>query len=193
MRTSFASIVFLLTALFSVSCQSKDQAKSPEDTALTEKKEVSMPKIKVTSPAFEQDSMIPMRFTCEGDDIAPEIKWKNLPEKAKTLVLICDDPDAPHGTWVHWVVYNIPASDTSFSAKNSADGDSFVFGKNSWGKTSYGGPCPPSGTHRYFFKLYAIDTDLKLKAGATKEELLRAMDGHVLAQGELMGKYKKQK
>lgn len=152
-----------------------------------------MPEIKVTSPAFEPDSLIPMQYSCEGDDIAPEIKWQNLPKNTKTLALICDDPDAPHGTWVHWVVYNIPASDTSFSAKSSTDDDSFVFGKNSWGKTSYGGPCPPSGTHRYFFKLYALDTDLKLKAGATKEELLRAMEGHVLAEGELMGRYKKQK
>jgi Raf kinase inhibitor-like YbhB/YbcL family protein len=193
MKNYFASAVFLLTVLLSAACQGQNQTESSEGAAQAEKKEVSMPEIKVTSPAFEQDSMIPIRYTCEGEDAAPVIIWKDLPEKTKTLALICDDPDAPHGTWVHWVVYDIPASDTSFSAKTPDEKKPFVFGKNSWGKTTYGGPCPPSGTHRYFFKLYALDTNLGLKAGATKEALLKAMEGHVLAQGELMGKYKKQK
>lgn len=193
MKNSFAFLVFSVSLLFAVSCQSEDQAKASEDTAKAEKTEVSMPEIKVTSPAFVQEGMIPARYTCDGDDAAPEIIWKNLPEKTRTLALICDDPDAPRGTWVHWVVYEIPATDTSFSAKTPDDKKPFTFGKNSWGKTSYGGPCPPSGTHRYYFKLYALDTSLKLKPGATKEELLKAMEGHVLAQGELMGKYQRQK
>lgn len=193
MKNSLTFIVFAALILFAIACQSEDQARASEGVALAEKVEASMPEIKVTSPAFVHEGMIPARYTCDGDDAAPEVAWKNLPEKTKTLALICDDPDAPRGTWVHWVVYDIPATDTSFSAKTPDDKQPFVFGKNSWGKTAYGGPCPPSGTHRYYFKLYALDTSLKLKPGATKEELLKAMEGHVLAQGELMGKYQRQK
>ena len=150
--------------------------------------------ITLKSPAFSQDSMIPDVYTCKGKDISPPLFWSNIPKGTKTISLICDDPDAPIGTWVHWVVYNIPGS-----AKGLAEGipckevleDSTVQGKNDFRKTGYRGPCPPFGIHRYYFKIYALDTRLDLKPNATKKELLVAMEGHILAQGQLMGRYKK--
>jgi hypothetical protein len=117
-----------------------------------------------------------------------------VPEGTRSFALIADDPDAPVGTWVHWVLYNIPSSARTLIESIPADAklaDGSINGKNSWGKPGYGGPCPPSGTHRYFFKLYALDTVLNLGSGATKEQLLNAMQGHILGQAELMGKYKR--
>jgi len=142
--------------------------------------------MKITSPAFTHNQMIPRKFTCQGDDLNPALKIDGLPEGTVSLVLINDDPDAPGGTWDHWIVYNIdPISEI---AENSEPG---VQGKNSWGRNDYGGPCPPSGTHRYFFKLYALDAKLNLPEGAPKAKLEAAMKGHVLAQAELIGLYKK--
>jgi hypothetical protein len=164
----------------------------------TEKKEVKKEEmkmeIKITSPAFEHEGMIPVKYTCDGDDISPPLKWEGVPENAKGIAIICDDPDAPMGTWVHWVLYDLPA-DTRELPENIPANDVLENGakqgKNSWGRIGYGGPCPPGGTHRYFFKIYAIDKTLDLDPGATKEELLKAMEGHILAKGELMGKYKR--
>jgi Raf kinase inhibitor-like YbhB/YbcL family protein len=138
--------------------------------------------------------MIPKRFTCDGEDLSPPLSWSGLPAGTRSLALICDDPDAPVGTWDHWVLFNIPATVTGLPenvpAKASLD-DGSVHGNNSWGRPGYGGPCPPGGTHRYFFKLYALDTELNLKTGATKSQLVKAMEGHILDQAQLMGKYRR--
>lgn len=140
--------------------------------------------MKVTSTAFSHEGSIPSVHTCDGNDISPELSFEDVPEDAKSLALIVDDPDAPGGTWVHWVVYDIRPTDRV--AQDSVPGTQ---GANDFGKQSYGGPCPPSGTHRYFFKLYALDTELGAGAGMTKEELEQAMAGHTLAQAELIGTY----
>jgi Raf kinase inhibitor-like YbhB/YbcL family protein len=150
--------------------------------------------MKITSAAFEEGGMIPRHYTCEGDDVSPALTWTGVPPEAKSLALICDDPDAPMGTWVHWVLYNLPASVNGLQEavppekelKNGARQ-----GRNDFRKIGYGGPCPPGGTHRYYFKLYALDMVLSLPAGASKAELVKAMEGHILAQGQLMGKYKR--
>ncbi|MBN1219775.1 MAG: YbhB/YbcL family Raf kinase inhibitor-like protein [Anaerolineae bacterium] len=146
----------------------------------------------ITSPAFVQGETIPVKYTCDGEDISPPLQWSDLPAGTQSLALISDDPDAPMGTWVHWIVYNLPADTRKLPEQVSLPANS-VDGKNSWGRTGYGGPCPPSGTHRYFFKLYALDTMLDLAAGANKTKLLQAMEGHILAQAELMGTYARQK
>ncbi len=139
----------------------------------------------LSSSAFAQGKPIPAKYTCDGLDISPPLAWGDAPMGTQSFALIMDDPDAPAGTWVHWVLFNLPAQ-THQLAEKATQG---VQGRNSWGRLGYGGPCPPSGTHRYFFRLYALDTLLQLPAGATKEQVLRAMQGHVLAQAELMGVY----
>ena len=141
----------------------------------------------LTSPAFKQNDIIPVKFTCQGEDINPELNISGIPEKTVSLALIVDDPDAPMGTWVHWVVYDIMPT-TIQIAENTIPGTQ---GYNDFKKVNYGGPCPPSGTHRYFFKLYALDTILKLSEGATKAQVEEAMKEHIIAQTELMGLYKK--
>lgn len=150
--------------------------------------------LQLTSEAFSDGTTIPKRFTCDGEDISPPLSWSGLPAETRSLALICDDPDAPVGTWDHWVLFNIPATATGLpedvpATATLADGS--VHGNNSWGRLGYGGPCPPGGTHRYFFKLYALDIELDLKTGATKSQLVKAMEGHILAQGQLMGKYRR--
>ena len=150
--------------------------------------------LSITSPAFKNGSPIPALYSCKGRDISPALLWSDAPAGTKSLALIMDDPDAPGGTWVHWVVYNIPASavelqEASPAQANLADGS--LNGTNSWGKLGYGGPCPPSGTHRYFFKLYALDTMLSLPSGANKQNLLSAMMNHILALVELIGTFSK--
>ncbi len=150
--------------------------------------------IQLTSTAFIEGAMIPQRYTCDGENISPPLVWAGVPSGTRSLALICDDPDAPVGTWDHWVLYNIPADATglqeSIPEKTILDTGA-VHGSNSWGRIGYGGPCPPGGTHRYFFKLFALDTLLDLKSGATTSQLLEAMEGHVLTQGQLMGKYRR--
>jgi Raf kinase inhibitor-like YbhB/YbcL family protein len=147
--------------------------------------------IRLTSSAFAEGGMIPKDYTCDGLDKAPPLAWTSVPEKARSLVLICDDPDAPLGTWSHWVVYGLPPTTTSWGEGVAPEQTSPTVrqGKNDFGKTGYGGPCPPSGTHRYFFRLFALDTPLEPGPGATRSTLLKAIDGHVLAEGRLMGKY----
>lgn len=144
--------------------------------------------MKLTSLAFETNALIPAKYTCDGQDVNPPLRLTDVPEEAETLTLIVDDPDAPAGTWDHWVLYNIPASTTEI-AEGSAPGTQ---GTNDFKKQSYGGPCPPGGTHRYFFELYALDTSLDLEAGARKKEVEAAMDGHLLAKAELVGRYTRQ-
>lgn len=148
--------------------------------------------ITLTSNAFQEGELIPQKFTCDDANISPALKWSSFPAKTKTFALIADDPDAPKGTWVHWVIFNIPVSVNELPEnfphdKISAGG--ITQGKNDSGDIGYDGPCPPSGTHRYFFKMYALDAELDLDAGCTKQNLLDAMEGHVLAQGQLMGRF----
>ncbi len=148
----------------------------------------------ITSTAFQQGEPIPGEYTCTGPDVSPALSWSDVPPKTASLALVADDPDAPMGTWVHWVIYNIAASRTGFDravsrAERLPDGT--FQGRGSNGRIGYSGPCPPSGTHRYFFKLYALDTTLNLKPGATSERLISAMKGHVIAEAVLMGTFAK--
>ena len=143
--------------------------------------------MKIGSPSFEPGAMIPDKFTCKGLESSPEIHIEGVPAGAKSLVLIMDDPDAPMGTFVHWVVINIPPS-TAVIRENAAPG---VEGKNSARGQGYTGPCPPSGTHRYYFKLYALDSVLGLDGDADKAAVEKAMKGHIIDQAEFMGRYKK--
>ena len=142
--------------------------------------------ISVTTPAFQAGGDIPAKFTCNGANANPELRINGIPE-AKSLVLIVDDPDAPRGLFTHWIVWNIDPKTTDIG-ENSAPADG-VQGTNDFGKRNYGGPCPPSGTHRYFFKIFALDTKVDLKPNARRAELDAAMRGHILAQGELMARY----
>ena len=146
----------------------------------------------ITSAAFAPQASIPQEYTCDGQDISPPLSWSDPPQGTEPFALICDDPDAPVGTWVHWVLFNIPANRRSLPENVPAQNqlsDGSLHGRNSWRRLDYGGPCPPGGTHRYFFRLYALDTTLQLKAGATRKNLLNAMEGHILAQAELVGRY----
>jgi Raf kinase inhibitor-like YbhB/YbcL family protein len=152
----------------------------------------------ITSSAFQANSAIPPRHTCDGQDISPPLSWSGASTGVKSYALIVDDPDAPdpakpQRVYVHWVVYNIPSSTTSLSENASKTGlpKGAVQGKNDWGKAEYGGPCPPIGRHRYFFKLYALDSELTGLPSPTKADLERAMTGHVLDSGELIGTYQK--
>jgi len=134
---------------------------------------------------FENKGEIPKEYTCDGSDKIPVLEINGVPANAKTLALIMDDPDAPNGTWDHWILYNIPAT------VSKIDKQIGVAGKNSWGRLNYGGPCPPNGTHRYYFRLYALDVELALTEGCSKQELLKAMNGHIIEKAELMGTYKR--
>ncbi len=150
--------------------------------------------IHLSSNAFTEGAMIPQRYSCDGENISPPLFWTGVPSGTRSLALICDDPDAPVGTWDHWVLYNIPADATGLpeSVPEKAVLDTgAVHGSNSWGRIGYGGPCPPGGTHRYFFKIFALDTLLDLKSGATTSQLLETMEGHILGQGQLMGRYRR--
>jgi Raf kinase inhibitor-like YbhB/YbcL family protein len=148
--------------------------------------------IKLTSPAFEEGGMIPEKHSCDGMDVSPALAWTSGPEGTKTFALICDDPDAPMGTWVHWVLFNLPANVNELPEAVPPERElesRAKQGMSDFHKIGYGGPCPPGGTHRYFFKIYALDTEVNLEAVATKSDLLEAMEGHILAEGQLMGKY----
>ena len=148
--------------------------------------------LEIKSSAFSAGEAIPRKYTCDGDEVSPPLSWSNMPPKTRSFALIVDDPDSPVGTWVHWVIYNIPAQ-VSLLPEGVASGPSLPVGgqqgNNGMGQLGYQGPCPPGGTHRYFFKLYALDKVLNVPQGVDKEHLLRAMKGHILAQAELMGLY----
>ena len=151
--------------------------------------ERTMDMMLLTSQAFPKNGMIPPEYTCDGADGNPPLTIRNVPSKSRSLALIVDDPDAPRGTWVHWVVWNIGVDTTEIPATSVPAGA--LQGTNDFGKQGYGGPCPPSGTHRYFFKLYALDASPALKAGATKAQLEEAMKGHILGKAELVGLYRR--
>lgn len=152
--------------------------------------------IEVTSAAFNDSGNIPTKYTCDGQDISPPLSWSVIPDGTKSIALIVDDPDAPRGDWVHWLVYDLPPSLRNLPEHVPPEeilGNGGRQGMTDFNKIGYGGPCPPSGTHRYFFKVYALDIDLHLAPGASKSQLLMAMEGHVLTEGQLMGKYSHQK
>ena len=149
--------------------------------------------LEIKSPDFAAGGTIPRQFTCDGEDRSPALEWNAPPQGTKSFALIGDDPDAPVGTWVHWVVFDLPASARGIPQnfpKTEQSADGARQGRNDFKKIGYGGPCPPPGKpHRYFFKVYALDTQLNLQAGSSKKDVEKAMQGHVLAQGEYMGRY----
>ncbi|UCG53812.1 MAG: YbhB/YbcL family Raf kinase inhibitor-like protein [Candidatus Latescibacterota bacterium] len=151
--------------------------------------------IQLTSPAFGEGQPIPKRHSCDGEDLSPVLKWTNAPENTMSFALICDDPDAPMGTWVHWVLFNLPPETAELveGVPAQPEGpDGAKQGISDFKRPGYGGPCPPPGKpHRYYFKLYALDTMLELKDKATKRDLEKAMEDHILAKGQLMGTYKR--
>ncbi len=191
-------LVLLLLAIVTTSCA---PAATPESitTSLPSTEipatETTM-SLTLTSDTFVNGQSIPAKFACTGRNISPALAWSEPPAGTQSFALIVDDPDAPMGTWVHWVLFNIPADarslqeDLPVTGKN-VDPNALYVGKNSSGKVGYDGPCPPSGTHRYFFKLYALDTLISLLPGATKDQVLKEMEGHILAQTELMGMFSK--
>lgn len=179
----------ILSTLPVLVCFSMENKKFEVETMRGEKMD-----IKITSPAFKNGDLIPAKYTCDGQDISPPLQWDGVPEETKSLAFICDDPDAPMKTWVHWVLFNLPAGTKGLQENVPPDKvlpSGAKQGISDFRRIGYGGPCPPSGTHRYFFKIYALDTQLNLEAGATKEQLLKAMKGHILAEGQLIGKYRR--
>jgi hypothetical protein len=175
----------LWLAVFGTACGA-DNTKSTEGVAMN---------IQITSTAFADGQPIPQKYTCQGSDISPPLQWTKAPPNTKSFALIADDPDAPVGTWVHWVLYDLPPNTNELPedvAKTQVISGGAKQGLNSWPRLGYGGPCPPPGKpHHYFFKLYALDRMLDIKPGATKKDVLKAMEGHVLAEGQLMGIYQR--
>ena len=146
--------------------------------------------MKISSSSFQNGGSIPSKFTCDGTDANPGLRIEGIPAEAKSLVLIVDDPDAPGGLFTHWLVWKIDPKTTEIAEGSAPKG---VQGKNDFGKSGYGGPCPPSGSHRYYFKIFALDNELDLPAGSKRAQLDAAMKGHVIAQGELMSRYSRKK
>jgi Raf kinase inhibitor-like YbhB/YbcL family protein len=191
-RSIVKLLVIALTLGLALACGAK---KSERDNAGKDK---NMRTLKIKSPAFADGDTMPVKFTCDGDDVSPKLEWSGVPDGAKSLALICDDPDAPMGTWVHWVMFNLPPEMTKINEKYapsrgiSENNDGIIDGINDFRCPGYNGPCPPKGpAHRYFFKLYALDTVLNLKTGASKTDVEKAMSGHILGQTELIGKYQR--
>jgi hypothetical protein len=175
---------FLLVLLFLVACAGGEEERVLDVS--------NLPTFTLRSPAFAQGQPIPQRYTCDGEDVSPPLAWEGAPQAA-AFVLIVDDPDAPMGTFTHWVLYNIPGQLTSLPeglAKEGRLSQGMLQGRNDFGRLGYGGPCPPRGpAHRYYFRLYALHAPLDLPPGANKAQVLKAMEGHVLAWAELMGTY----
>ncbi len=175
----FGWLISLGIILFLAGCRSQEAAPASEG-------DVNM-SIQIASTAFIEGEKIPRTYTCDDQNVSPPLTWTGVPTGTFSLALIMDDPDAPSGTWVHWVLYNLPADTTSLEQSKTGLG---VDGNNDFNKLGFGGPCPPRGSdHRYFIKLYALDTKLDLKPGASKAQVESAMRGHILAQGQLMGRY----
>ena len=152
-----------------------------------------MPNLEVTSAAFENEGSIPVRYTCEGEDVSPPLSWSAGPDGTACYALIVEDPDAPNGNWVHWVAWNIQSTSLEASVPTTPKLQNGIRqGKNSWGSSGYRGPCPPSGTHRYFFRVLALDRQLQAPEGTEAQGFSKIAQGHVLATGELMGRYAKQ-
>jgi Raf kinase inhibitor-like YbhB/YbcL family protein len=185
---SKAAIISAIAFSLAFCCRAQDTKSQKKGVSMA----ASIETLEVKSEVFKAGAMIPEKFTCEGEDISPHLSWGKVPDSTKELALICDDPDAPMGTWVHWVIFGIPPTTTNLP-ENFPKADTAMGakqGKNSFGKIGYGGPCPPPGsTHRYFFKLYALNKTLDLKPRVGKADIVKAMEGHIIAQGELMGRF----
>ncbi len=185
-------VVGLLTLPLLAACNSSPAP--PPQVANMSVPQSSRPGFEVISTAFKEGQPIPRQYTCDGVNVSPPLEWNGTPKSAKTIAIIADDPDAPSGTFVHWVVFNLPAENIGMvenlplTEELKAGG---FQGTNDFTRIGYGGPCPPSGTHRYFFKVYALDGELPLKAGATKADVEKAMQGHIVGQTQLMGTYKR--
>ena len=190
--------IIILAALFlsnAIACSSRQQPAQPQaisPPSVDNPSPQAKSELKLTSKAFKEGEAIPRGYTCDGANVSPPLEWTGVPKTAKTIAIIADDPDAPAGTWVHWVLYNLPADGLGL-IENTPQTETLngggVQGKNDFGKIGYGGPCPPSGTHHYFFKFSALDSELQLKPGATKAEVEKAMEGHIVGQAQLMGTY----
>lgn len=192
--TNPLALIVIIILVLAVACGGGEEViPTPEPSAIqTKEGEVTM---HIISPAFRNGEAIPRKYTCDGDDVSPQLEWGDVPPNVISFALIVDDPDAPVGTWVHWVLYNIPGETYSLAEAITNEAEPAAGGQhgiNDWDRLGYGGPCPPGGTHRYYFKLYALDATLELPVGATKNRLLAAMEGHVLAQAEFMGKYSRE-
>ncbi len=187
MRT-FILILFILTGGCKMKAE-QSQTNATADTILTHTK------MKISSTAFQIDSTIPQQFTCQGEDISPALAWSGAPEGTECYALLLEDPDAPSGTYIHWVIYNIPATERGLSEdfpKRDKLPNGTRQGVNDFKQMGYGGPCPPPGkAHRYYFKLYALDAQINIPGEATRDQLLNAMHGHILAESETMGTYAK--
>lgn len=186
-------IIFGLSILF-FACTAapepvaKESAEIPQRSTTIPQEQITQEPMKITSTEFTHNQNLPAKYSCDGNDVNPPLTISDTPEGTKSLVLIHDDPDAPVGTWVHWLLWNI-SPDTTEIAENSTPSGA-VTGKNSWNETKYGGACPPSGTHRYFFKIYALDTTLNLSPNSKSADIEAAMKGHVLDKAELIGLYR---
>lgn len=181
----FAILIFAIAVVFlllNANRKTTPVSKVKKETAGT----VSS-NMKITSTVFANNSKIPFKYTCDGENINPPLSFIDIPQNAKSLTLIMDDPDAPMGTWVHWIVFNIDPKTNAISENSKPEGT--VEGMTSFGNIGYGGPCPHKGTHRYFFKLYALDTMLSLSQKSIEQELEQAMQGHILDKAELVGLY----
>lgn len=188
----FAVVVaVLVVALFASGILSPPSGPQPTSTTATNQIQTT---VTLTSPAFRNGERIPSKYTCDGANISPQLSWSGAPGGTKVFALIMDDLDAPTGIFTHWVIFNIPGTDSGVQENVPAGGtlpNGAVQGKGSFGRIGYAGPCPPSGTHRYVFHLYALDTPLNLPSGATKQEVLKAIEGHILAEAVLTGLYSK--
>ena len=152
----------------------------------------SKPAMNLKSNSFKHNEFIPSKYTCDGVNVSPQLEWSDFPTSTKCFALICNDPDAPSGNWVHWVIANIPVAIHSFNEHvlfSGNDTNAIVSGTNDFGSNDYRGPCPPGGIHHYYFRIYALDSILKIRKGITADELIKNMQGHILSEGLLIGKY----
>lgn len=182
LKKSAILVAILCFVILTGGCTSQTENKTAEKKA----------KLEIKSTAFEDGAMIPKKYTADGANVSPPLSWSSAPEGTKTFALICEDPDAPGGIFTHWIIFNIPSNTSKLPEgvpNQKALENGAKQGTNDFNKIGYSGPSPPSGTHRFYFKIYALDTELNLAAEVKREEFLKAMEGHILAEGQLMGKY----
>ena len=187
MKSGLIFLVLILIFTTGIGCQA-----SPIQSRYQSYSQSQSLSMKLTSPAFEHNANIPPKYTCDGDNVSPPLSISEVPSAARSLVLIVDDPDAPNGDWVHWLLWNMPAQAMEIP-ENFVPGGETTDGTNSFNRTTYGGPCPPSGIHHYHFKLFAVDSMIDLPNTATKKEVTQAINGHIIASNDLIGLYTRKK